>query len=122
MAAYAKVRLVTPVFHPSDIAFVRGWSRAAPGFGGWRVQLDDEDAPERVAVVPPGSEEARFVIRRDVRETVLARCPPAQGDELQEVGRFDSLREAVLALCPITDEALEDIHLDLERSFPRHGR
>jgi hypothetical protein len=42
--------------------------------------------------------------------------------EVVEAGRFDGLREAVLAVCPIDDESLEEIQLDLERRFPRHDR
>ena len=122
MPAYAKVRLVTPVFHPSDIAFLHGWSRAAPGHGGWRIEVDDERSPERVGVMPPGAEEALFVIRREAHETVLFRRRPARNGELEEIARFDGLRDALLALCPLPDEALEDIHLDLERSFPRRRR
>jgi hypothetical protein len=122
MPAYARVSLVTPVFHPSDIAFVRGWSAAAPGLCGWQVSFDQEDAPEQVSVAPPGAEEPLFVITRAVREVVVYRRRPSRGGELEELQRFDGLREAVLALAPLTDDALETIHETLERDFPRRGR
>lgn len=122
MPAYAKVALVTSVFHPSDIAFVNAWSGAAPGFGGWHVQLDRAEAPEQVSVIPPGAEEPLFVITKGPRDVTLHRRRPAHGGELVELQRYEGLREAVLALCPIDEDALEEIHLALERDYPRRGR
>jgi hypothetical protein len=122
MPAYAKLSLVSSIFHPSDIAFARCWSEAAPGYDGWRLAFDREEAPERVSVLPPGAEEPVFVVTRDARDVILFRRRPAPPGELAELGRFDGLREAVLALCPINDEALEEIHERLEIDFPRIGR
>jgi hypothetical protein len=122
MPAYAKLSLVTSIFHPSDIAFARNWSEAAPGYDGWRVVLDRDEAPERVSILPPGAEETVFVVVRDTRDVILFRRRPAPSGELTELGRFDGLREAVLALCPLPDEALEEIHERLEIDFPRQGR
>jgi len=120
MPAYAKISLVTSVFHPSDIAFVRGWSAAAPGLGGWQVLLDRDDAPEMVSVLPPGAEAPVFVLTRGSRDVVLQRRR-ANG-AVEEIGSFDGLREAVLALCPLGDEALEAINEGLEENFPRRDR
>ena len=122
MPAYAKLSLVTPVFHPSDVAFVRSWSAAAPGLGGWRVAFDRDDAPEQVLVLPPGADEPVFVLVRDTRDVVLLRRRPGAPNALSEVHRFDNLRNAVLTLCRISDDALEEIHERLELEFPRHGR
>jgi len=122
MPAYAKITLVTSVFHRSDIAFVRGWSAAAPGWGGWRVSLDREEAPEQVSVTPPGAEEPLFVVTKGARDVMLFRRRPSRGGALEEVERFDGLRDAVLKLCPISEDALEEIHTLLEREYPRHGR
>ena len=72
MPAYAKLALVTPTFHPSDIAFARGWSRRAPGLGGWTVLLDNDAAPEQVSVIPPGGDRPVFYITRQGR-SVTAR-------------------------------------------------
>ena len=119
MPAFGKMSLVTPRFHPSDIAFVRAWSAAAPGFGGWHVSFDREEAPEQVAVAPPGAQEPVFVITRGPRDVVLHR---RQDGALAELQRFDGLREAALALCPLADDALEAIQIGLERDFPRHRR
>jgi hypothetical protein len=122
MPAYAKISLVTSVFHRSDVAFARAWSAAAPGFGGWRVSFDRDEAPELVSVLPPGAEEALFVITKGQRDVVLHQRRPSRNGALEELRRFDGLREAMLALCPLGEDALEAIHLGLERDFPRHGR
>ena len=122
MPAYTKVSLVTPVFHPSDIAFVQRWSAKAPGIGGWRVSFDREDAPEQVAVAPPGAEEPLYFITRAPREVVVHHRRPGQDGEMQEFQRFEGLRIAVLALCPLHEDALEEINTGLERDFPRRGR
>ena len=123
MSAYAKLSLVTSVFHASDVAFVRGWSRAAPGIGGWTVLFDNDVVAEQVSIIPPGSVHPVFFITRNARDVLLERRRSVgDDDEVVEAGRFDNLREAVLALCPVADEALEDIKLDLEKQFPRHDR
>jgi hypothetical protein len=120
MPAYAKISLVSSVFHPSDIAFARGWSEAAPGFGGWNLVMDSEDAPERVSVVPPGADDPVFVITRGPRDVRLQRLRP--GAEPEEIGSLPGLREALLMLCALTEDALLDIHERLEEGFPRRER
>lgn len=123
MPAYAKLKLVTPIFHASDIAFARGWSRVAPGIGGWTVLLDNDAAPEQISVIPPGVAEPAFFLSRRGRDVVLERRRPmGDDDEVLEAGRFDNLRDAVLALCPIDDDALEAIQVALESEFPRLNR
>ena len=117
MPAFGKLSLVTPVFHPSDIAFAVYWSKSAPGWGGWKVLVDNEDTPETVAVAPPGLDEPVFFLHREVNEVVMHLEPP--GGDRSEAARFANLREAVVALCPLSDEALEDVQLALERDFPR---
>ena len=117
MPAYAKLKLITSVFHPSDVAFLRGWSAAAPGIDGWRLRLDQEAAPEEVLVLPPGADEPVFRITRPGRDVVLHKLRREAAPE--EIGTFDTPREAVLALCRITAEALEAIHERLEIEFPR---
>jgi hypothetical protein len=120
MPAYAKVTLVTSVFHPSDIAFLRGWSAAAPGLGGWGVRLDDEERAEEVLVLPPGADEPVFRIVRPGRDVLLQKL--RRDAEPEEIGCFEGLREAVLALCPLDDDALEAIHETLEQRYPRRDR
>jgi hypothetical protein len=120
MAAYAKVKLVTSAFHPSDIAFARGWSAAAPGLGGWQIQLDNETSPERVSIIPPGALQPAFVVTRGVRDVILRRHR-ANGED-EEIGSFVGLREALLSVCPLDDDALVEIHESLEVTFPRYKR
>lgn len=122
MPAYAKVSLVTSRFHPSDVAFVQAWSQSAPGIGGWRVALDRPDETELVEVTPPGAEDPVFRIARPATAVVMHRVRPPERGEPVEVGRYKTLREAVLALCPLPDEVLEAIHDDLEIRFPRRNR
>ncbi len=122
MPAFGRMSLVTPVYQASDIAFVRARSAAAPGFGGWRVAFDPEGAPEQVLVTPPGSEEPRFVVTRAPREVVLHRIRPERNGEQEEIERFEGVRQAVLVLCPIGAEVVEQINEALERDFPRRGR
>ncbi len=123
MPAYGKIVLVTSLFHPSDVAFAQGWSRRAPGIDGWRLILDRETGTERVGVIPPGAEEAVFIITRPGVRTVMERRSVRDGGEtLAPVGEYDNLRRAVLALCPLTDDDLQEIHEELEIAFPRSRR
>ena len=120
MPAYAKVSLVTAVFHPSDVAFARAWSDAAPGIDGWRLQLDREERTEEILVLPPGAEAPVFRLVRPGRDVLLQKLRP--GADPEEIGGFEGLREAILTLCPLGDEALEAIHEALEEAFPRRDR
>jgi hypothetical protein len=117
MPAYGKISIVSSVFHPSDIEFARGWSAAAPGFGGWTLVLDREDAPQSVSVVPPGADDPAFVMTRGPRDVRLQRLRP--GAEPEDIGTRPGLREALLMLCPLTEDALVEIHERLEEEFPR---
>lgn len=119
MVAYAKVKLVTTAFHASDIAFARDWSAAAPGLGGWRVVLDNETTPQQVSIVPPGALKPAFLISRSPRDVLLRRIT-ADGEE--EVGTYIGLREALLEVCPLSDDALVEIQESLEATFPRSRR
>jgi xanthine/CO dehydrogenase XdhC/CoxF family maturation factor len=119
--AFAKLSLVTSVFYPADIAFVKGWSRRAPGIGGWRVRFDKDVGTEQILVIPPASDTPAFSITRVGVKTVVERLRP-DGTTGEEVGSFESVRTAVLALCPLHGEDLEAIHEALERDFPRTPR
>jgi hypothetical protein len=123
MPAYAKLKLVSSVFHPSDIAFARGWSRAARGMGGWTVLLDNDAAARQVSVIPPGLDRPVFFLSRQGGEVLVERRGSlGDDDEVIEAGRYAGLREAVLALCPLDDDALEEIQVALQGQFPRRDR
>ena len=123
MPAYGKISLVTSLFHPSDVAFARGWSRRAPGIDGWRIVLDREEAAQQVNVLPPGAEDPVFVITRPTVHVQVERRVRDGGEErLELVGEYPNLRAAVQALCPISEDDLQEIHEELERSFPRTRR
>lgn len=117
MPAFAKISLVSSVFHPADVAFVLAWSNAAVGLDGWRVELDQPGAPEEIRVIPPGADVPVFFLSRMVGEILLERR--SASGERREVTHFANAREAVLALCPLDDAAVEQIHIDLEHLFPR---
>ena len=120
MPAYAKVSLVTPTFHPSDVAFAISWSNSAPGFGNWRVSFDKPIGAEFISIVPPGCDDPVFFIFRSGGDVVLERQPP--GGARGEVGRFKGLRDALIRLCPLDEDALEEILVSLERDFPRREK
>ena len=123
MPAYGKIALVTTLFHPSDVAFADGWSRRAPGIDGWRILVDRREATQQVSVLPPGAEEPVFIITRPAVNVVVERRVRDGGDErLEPVGEYPNLRAAVQALCPITDDDLQEIHEELEIAFPRNRR
>ncbi len=99
------------------------WATLAPGFGGWRVVVSDELRTELVSVVPPGAEFPIFFITPDGEEAVVERQRPrvlGGGHEL--VGRFDNLRDAVLALCPLDDDRREELNTRMEAIYPRSLR
>ncbi len=120
MAAYAKVKLVTSVFHPSDMAFARGWGTAAPGLGGWGLVFDNDAGATEVSILPPGAEAPAFVITRGATDVTLHRRR-ASGDR-EEIDTFNGLREALLTLCPLSEESLVEIQDALEEAFPRRLR
>ena len=111
------------MFHPSDVAFAQRWSERAPGIDGWRVLLEPEAVHDRVHVLPPGAQEPAFLITRPSVRVVLERRVVGGGAESYRiVGEFDNLRQAVLALCPLQGEDLQEINEELEISFPRLRR
>jgi len=120
MPAFAKISLVSASFHPSDLGFAQLWSRAAPGFGGWRLDLTAAASAGRVQVIPPGSQRPVFVIQRETREVSLAWLADGLPDE--EIGKFANLRLALQMLCPLDGDLLEAIHVQMERDFPRPAR
>jgi len=106
-------------FHRSDVLFALEWSALAPGMGGWDVLLDDERETYLLSIVPPGGDAASFFLYRKGREVVLRWIAPAGSTAPLEVGRFPSLRAALLALCPLNDDQMQALHESLEVLYPR---
>jgi hypothetical protein len=111
------------VFHQADVLFALEWAAVAPGLGGWNVVLDDESRTRLVSVVPPGAEQPAFFITRDGKEVTITWLRQKVVDgSLVEVGRFRSLREAVLTLCPLSDDLKELANESMEVLYPRSLR
>jgi hypothetical protein len=108
------------VFHRADILYALEWAAAAPGIGGWNVQLDDDQQTRKVSVVPPGSEVPTFFIARAGSEVQLTWLR-GTGDRatIVEVARFASLREAVRSLCALSDGQIESVNDAMEALYPR---
>jgi hypothetical protein len=89
-----------------------------PGIDGWRIELEPPHLVERVAVLPPGSVTPVFYLARRAARTVIQR---QTRNGLEEVGEYANLCAAVQALCPISEDALCEIHEQLEHDFPRRA-
>jgi hypothetical protein len=110
-------------FHVADVLYALEWAALAPGIGGWGVALDDERATRLVSVTPPGAEQPVFFVSRAGSETVLTWLRPrAAHGVLAEIGRFASLRAAMLALCPLPEEQNEAMNEAMELLYPRSLR
>lgn len=98
------------VFPIADLRFALAWSVAAPGFGGWRVEVVQISSGEMVDVIPPGAEFPVFsVVPRTAHvEVIWERAADAGGGQVI-VARPSSLREALLLLCPLSADCLADI-------------
>jgi hypothetical protein len=110
-------------FHSADVLYALAWASLAPGIDGWRISLPDAAHTSVVFVIPPGSDEPVFFIRRKGGETVVQRQAKPGTDWMRtEVGRFDGLRTAIRALCPLDDEKLEELNTRMEVIYPRSVR
>ena len=111
------------VFHQADVLFALEWAAVAPGLGGWNLVLDDEQNTRLVSVIPPGAENPAFFITRDGSEVTISWLRQKTIDGvLVEVGRFASLRDAVLTLCPLSDDQKELVNDSMEVLYPRSLR
>lgn len=84
---------------------------------------EPEAVPERVHVIPPGAQEPVFVISRPSVRVVIERRIASHGEvTFRMVGEYDNLRQAVQALCPLTEEDRQMINEEMEVRFPRNRR
>jgi hypothetical protein len=110
----------TSVFHKAEVLFALEWAAVAPGLGGWNVVLDDDRTTRMISVVPPGAENPAFFITRDREEvTITWLRQKAIDGALVEIGRFKTLRDSVLTLCPLCDDLKELVHEAMEALYPR---
>jgi hypothetical protein len=110
----------TALFHQADVLYALEWAAVAPGLGGWNLVLDDDRRTRLISVVPPGAEQPAFFITRDGKEVTITWLRQKVVDgALVEVGRFASLREALLTLCPLCDDLKEVVNESMEVLYPR---
>lgn len=109
-------------FPRADVLFALEWSAIAPGMGGWDVLIDDERRTRLLSIVPPGSDSPAFFIVTNGRSVTLRWLAPRDGSEVIEVGQFMTLRDALLALCPLTEDQLHTVNEAMEILYPRKQR
>jgi hypothetical protein len=107
------------VFQTADVLYATGWATLAPGIDGWRIAVDADVQTTLVSVTPPGSEFPVFLITREGQEAIVKRQTDGR---VAEVGRFAGLRNAILALCPLDDDRLEELNTRMEILYPRSLR
>ena len=98
------------VFPLADLRFALAWSAAAPGFGGWRAEVVQISSGEMVDVIPPGADFPIFCVlpRTGYVEVIWEHAADAGGGQAT-VARPDTLRDALLLLCPLGAECLAEI-------------
>ena len=102
------------VFPIADLQFALAWSVAAPGFGGWRIEVVQISSGEMVDVIPPGAQFPVFwVVPRTEYVEVIWEHPAEAGGGQVTVARPPTLRDALLLLCPLSAECLSDINRKL---------
>ncbi len=98
------------VFPIADLRFALAWSAAAPGFGGWRVEVVQISSGEMLDVIPPGAQFPVFwVVPRVGHVEVVWEHPAEAGGGQVTVARPSTLRDALLLLCSLGAECLADI-------------
>ncbi len=98
---------VSACFPIDHLEFAAAWAAVAPG--GWGLAIDPADEGEAVSVYPPGCDLAVFTIgiENGAVETWWHHHVDA-GGRIENHGSHATLRQAVLALCPLSKEQLRD--------------
>jgi len=111
------------VFDRSDVLYALEWAALAPGIGGWTVLLDSHEITRLVSVIPPGLAYPAFTMTRADGAVSLSHVrPSAAPHPSREVARLASLREAVLLLCPLSDEDIATVDEAMTMLSPRPDR
>jgi hypothetical protein len=109
-----------PPFHRADILYALEWAAVAPGVGRWNVVLDDPEDTRVVSIVPPGAEQPAYdIVRSELYVLLTPRLTPEDG---VPVRCFASLREAVLAICPLDDATAVAVNEAMDVLYPRSPR
>lgn len=99
-AADPSTRIATRRLSEADIAFAMAWEVHAPGLGGWTVQVDtDDDGTECLHVDPPLVYGDGFTVWREAEQALISWSSGSL--------RVGSVRDAMLTICPLSPEALE---------------
>lgn len=109
-------------FHRADVLYALEWSAVAPGAGGWNIRIDNEEHTRLVSVVAPGSERPTFFIFWKGGAVVVVWRRPIGARDVMEVGRYPSLRAAVMALCPLHADIVQQVNESMEVLYPRSLR
>ncbi|HEY0205529.1 MAG TPA: hypothetical protein VGC15_15395 [Acetobacteraceae bacterium] len=98
------------MFPIADLRFALAWSAAAPGYGGWRIEVVQISSGEMVDVVPPGAQFPVFwVVPRVGHVEVMWEHSAEAGGGQVTVARPSTLRDALLLLCPLSAECLASL-------------
>lgn len=91
-------------FAPRDVQWALAWASVAPG--GWSAEIVAScDGDEYFGVTPPGSSVCVFLIDPDIYGAATL-WRPGQYDL---VAHYPTLRDAVLALCPLEPRQLGEV-------------
>ena len=106
-----------PIFHPADVLYALEWAVRTPGLVHWRVKLDSERQTRLVLVLPPGAHWPAFEISRNGDQVQVAGSAMTENGEPARY--FSSLREAVLAICPMGEDQVVAANEAMEVLYPR---
>ena len=108
---------IETTFHPADVLYALEWAAATPGVVHWRVQADSARETRLVLVLPPGANRPAFEITRNGDQVQVA--GPAMAENGEPPRYFASLREAVLAICPLDEDRVVAANEAMEALYPR---
>ena len=111
--------LAAAPFSTADVLFAICWSNTAPGVDGWRLDMADDDQVASIGILPPGADSALFALTRWGGQVVLTRLRSLAGRPAGEMGGFDTLRDALVSLCPLGADAMEAVNERMELIYPR---
>ena len=105
------------IFHPADILYALEWVGAVPEELHWRVALDNENETRLVSVFLSEAQQPTFEISRIggvVKLVALVTDEPGPRTRY-----FRSLRDAVLAICPLDDDFAPAANEAMKVLYPR---